>query len=96
MMTFDRDQERWFSIIISPKEIGKGLGKQLFTHVLAKEPKLCGWVADHDNDVKKDGTPYLSPLKFYLKLGFEVLKNERMEKPGISCVKIVSSAYLKL
>lgn len=93
MMTFDRNNERWFSIIISDNAQGKGYGKTLIEHVLNEEPRLCGWVVDHDKDLKADGSPYPSPLDFYLKIGFKVVPQERFEKPGISCVKVVSCGY---
>ena len=88
IVTFDREDARWFSIIVSPSNKKKGLGKFLLKHVIDKEPKLNGWVSDHNNDVKRDGTPYESPLGFYLKLGFNVDNKMRYEKPGISCVRI--------
>ncbi len=91
IMTFDREQERWFSIIVSEAAKGQGLGKKLLSYVLQNDSPLCGWVVDHENDFKKDGTPYLSPLPFYKKLGFEVITSERYEKPGISCVKVKGS-----
>lgn len=93
MMTFDRSEERWFSIIISESSQGKGYGKSLLQQVLNDEPKLCGWVVDHENDIKADGSPYPSPLGFYLNLGFYTVPQERFEKPGISCVKVVSPEY---
>lgn len=88
VMTFDRDNEKWFSIIVSEANKGQGHGKRLIQHVLQIEPTLNGWVVDHENDIKSDGSPYLSSLSFYLKLGFEVIPDKRYEKPGISCVKI--------
>jgi len=88
IVTFDRDDARWFSIIVSPSNKRKGLGKKLLQYVMKIEPKLNGWVTDHDNDVKRDGTPYESPIGFYLKLGFDIDHQTRYEKPGISCVRI--------
>lgn len=89
MMTFDREQERWFSIIISEDFKGRGFGKKMIEHISKNEPPLNGWVVDHNKDIKADGSAYLSPLNFYLKLGFQVLPRQRFEKIGISCVKVV-------
>lgn len=91
IVSFDRDRSRWFSIIIDEDFQSKGLGKTLLLHVQNSEPELNGWVVDHNNDLKKDGTPYKSPLRFYLKLGFNVDESQRYEKPGISCVRVFSS-----
>jgi len=88
LVSFDREYERWFSIIIHPDHLGSGLGRLLLTHVMSLEANLNGWVVDHDNDFKRDGRPYRSPLPFYLKLGFEKDPTRRYEKPGISCIRI--------
>lgn len=88
LVTFDREGDRWFSIIVSPAYQHQGLGKALLSHVMAKEPKLCGWVVDHDRDFKRDGSPYKSPLAFYKKMGFSIDSSMRYQKGNVSCVKI--------
>lgn len=88
IMTFDRSGERWFSIIVSQQMQGQGLGRQLISSALEKEDLLNGWVVNHNNTLKKDNSPYLSPLPFYKKLGCEVIDQEKLKKSGISCVKI--------
>lgn len=88
VICFDRDQGRWFSIIIAKDLQGVGLGNELMQHVLSREENLQGWVVDHDRDIKEDGSPYVSPLPFYLKLGFKVDATRRFERAGISCVRI--------
>ena len=52
------------------------------------EPVLNGWVIDHNNDKKKNGQQYISPLKFYEKCGFGILSDVRLELDKISAVKI--------
>ena len=52
------------------------------------EEMLCGWVIDHHDDRKINGELYLSPLNFYLKQGFDILKEQRLELPTSSAVKI--------
>ena len=64
--TFDREGDRWFSIIISHQHQGKGLGHVLLNLIKEKENRLNGWVIDHPNDRKQNGQPYLSPLTFYI------------------------------
>jgi hypothetical protein len=53
-----------------------------------KETELNAWVIDHNNDIKKNGNKYKTPLEFYLKNGFEKLTENRLELEKISAVKI--------
>jgi hypothetical protein len=87
-LTFDRDNEKWFAIILSEKVQGKGLGRIMLDELKQVEPILNGWVIDHNNDKKKNGLTYVSPLKFYEKCGFEILTDNRLELDKISAVKI--------
>ncbi len=86
--TFDREGDRWFSIIISHLHQGIGLGNVLLNLIKEKETHLNGWVIDHPHDRKQNGQPYLSPLSFYVKNGFTALPNLRLENEKISAVKI--------
>ena len=86
--TFDREGDRWFSIIISHAHQGKGLGHVLLNLIKEKETCLNGWVIDHPHDRKQNGQPYLSPLSFYVKNGFTALPDTRLENEKISAVKI--------
>ena len=85
---FIREGEKWFVIILDSELHGKGLGTKLLNLAKAKEIQLNGWVIDHDNDKRKNGAPYNSPLAFYLKNGFERLPDVRMELEKISAVQI--------
>ncbi len=87
-LTFDRDNEKWFAIIVSEKIKGKGLGRKMLDELKKAEHPLNGWVIDHNNDKKKNGLTYVSPLKFYEKCGFEIQKDVRLELDKISAVKI--------
>lgn len=86
--TFDRENEKWFAIILSEKIKGQGLGSQMLDKLKQTEKILNGWVIDHDNDKKKSGETYSSPLNFYRKCGFEILGTQRLELDTISAVKI--------
>ena len=86
--TFDRDNERWFAIILSEKIKGRGYGRKMLEKLKQVEPILNGWVIDHNNDKKKDGLIYVSPLKFYEKCEFEIQDDMRLELDKISAVKI--------
>jgi len=85
---FLRDQEKWFVIILSSSIHGQYIGSRLMDHIKAHESLLYGWVIDHDKDIKVNGKPYVSPLNFYLKQGFEIIKDQRLELPTLSAVKI--------
>jgi GNAT superfamily N-acetyltransferase len=86
--TFFREDKDWFGIIVNSEIQGKGLGKLLLDELKKSKSVLNGWVIDHQNDLKQNKEPYLSPLGFYTKNGFLVHKNNRIENEKISAVKI--------
>mgnify|MGYP005989102131 FL=1 len=85
---FNRENEKWFAIILDSKIQGKGFGSKMLIHAKQKENELNGWVIDHNTDKKKNGEFYKSPLSFYLKNGFKKLTTNRLELDKISAVKI--------
>jgi hypothetical protein len=87
-LKFERENEKWFAIILSEIIKGKGLGRKMLNELKKEEQILNGWVIDHNNDKKKNGQLYVSPLKFYEKCDFEILVDERLELDKISAVKI--------
>ncbi|CAM4339886.1 GNAT family N-acetyltransferase [Gillisia limnaea] len=86
--SFERENEKWFAIILSEKVQGQGLGRKMLDKIKQSEYVLNGWVIDHDKEKKKNGRTYTSPLSFYKKCDFEILKKERLELDKISAVKI--------
>ena len=88
VLTFERENEKWFAIILAEEIKGQEFGRKLLDQLKEKEPVLNGWVIDHPNDRRTNGEPYISPLKFYEKCDFEILANERLELDKISAVKI--------
>ena len=86
--TFDRDDERWFSMIVDSTYQGQGLGSMLLEEMKANESSLNGWVIDHHHDIKQNGDPYLSPLAFYIRNGFTPIPEIRFENEKISAIKI--------
>jgi len=85
---FVRETEKWFVIILDSKLQGKGLGTRILDIAKEKEIDLSGWVIDHNNDRKRNGEVYISPIRFYLKNGFKRLENIRLEHEKVSAVKI--------
>ncbi len=89
LFAFDRDGDRWFSMLLDPAVQGKGYGSKLLEAAKAVESQLNGWVVDHDRHLRSDGKAYRSPIDFYLKNGFEVKADERFETEQLSGVKLV-------
>jgi GNAT superfamily N-acetyltransferase len=87
-ITFARDSDKWFAIIIDSKTQGRGNGTLLINKLKQNTEILNGWVIDHENDIKQNGKPYRSPLQFYQKNGFGVITGSRLETPALSAVKI--------
>ena len=87
-VTFKRENETWFAIILSENLHGKGWGTKVLNELKQNKKALNGWVIDHSDDKKRNGSFYKSPLEFYLKNGFEVLSDTRLELEIMSAVKI--------
>ena len=85
---FEKDNEIRFSIIVDKNYQGKGLGVQLIKKLKNDLEEFYGWVIDHNDDKKSNGENYESPLSFYIKQGFEVLHNKRIETDLLKAVKI--------
>lgn len=70
-ITFDRENERWFALIVNRKFQGQGVGSELLKQMKEQEPILNGWVVIQNDSPRLDGTNYPLPLDFYLKNGFQ-------------------------
>jgi GNAT superfamily N-acetyltransferase len=86
---FEKEDEHRFSILVVKKYQGQGLGKQLIDSFKKDYPIFYRWVIDHDNYVKINGEKYVSPLPFYLKHGFTILNEQRIDTEIISAVKVL-------
>lgn len=85
---FDRNEERWFALIIDKAHQGKRIGSQLLNFMKESNKQLNGWVIDHGNATMSDGSFYCSPLTFYLKNDFQLISHQRIDNEVISAVKI--------
>ena len=88
MCLFTRDESRWFSLLISEDIQRNGWGKRFLEKAREQETELNGWVVDHANDKKLNGAPYRSPIHFYVKNGFSILSDNRLELENISTVQV--------
>lgn len=84
---FERDDLPWFAMILSRDIQGQGWGKKLIRWAQKESSFLNGWVVDHPNYHKADGSPYPSPLGFYTALGFRKGK-DRLEVEQLSVAHI--------
>lgn len=85
---FEKENQIRFSIIVSSFYKGKGLGSLLINKLKKENNEFYGWVIDHNNDLKSNGEKYLSPINFYLKHGFEILPEKRIDTEMINAVLI--------
>ena len=85
---FDRNNEKWFAMILATEIHGKGFGTLLLNKAKKKESILNGWVIDKTDYLKQNGNLYKSPIPFYLKNGFQLLPEIRLELEHLSAVKI--------
>lgn len=85
---FIREEQRNFAIILDSEYHGKGFGTKLIDYAKGNQEELNGWVIDHDDYKKRSGGNYISPIEFYLKNGFEVIRNEKLATSKITAIKI--------
>ncbi len=84
---FIRDNDRWFVIILDETLHGKGFGSKLLKVARQTRSTLNGWVLTGQYK-KHSGEDYKSPLMFYQKNGFRILKDVKVETDQFSTIKI--------
>lgn len=87
-VAFEKENQMRFSIIIHSDEKGKGFGRRLVDILKEKHNNLYGWVIDHNEAIKSNGKQYQTPMPFYLKQGFTILNEPRLESERISAALI--------
>lgn len=85
---FEKEKQVRFSIIVSALHKGQGLGGMLIDKLKTENKEFYGWVIDHNDDLKLNGEQYLSPMPFYLKHGFKILNDQRIDNEMIKAVLI--------
>ncbi|MEP7265799.1 MAG: hypothetical protein ABI772_14940, partial [Bacteroidota bacterium] len=85
---FEKENEVRFSIIIRSDKKGNGFGSFLVEKLKMENKEFYGWVIDHNNDIRINGEYYITPIPFYLKHGFSILNDCRIDTEIISAVKI--------
>lgn len=88
LMTFTRDDNRYFVLLVSENNQGKGIGTTLIKEMKKIEGRVAGWIVELDTYLKLDGSLYHSPISFYKKLGFSITK-EKSDSNGFSTIKII-------
>ncbi|MWB93771.1 hypothetical protein GON26_05320 [Flavobacterium sp. GA093] len=87
-VTFLRNEENWFAIILNSKIQGKGNGSLLIEKLKENNDCLNGWVIDQENELKQNKEFYKSPMPFYIKHGFAICSEIRIENEKMSGLKI--------
>lgn len=90
---FIREGERWFAAILNSDFQGKKFGTKLMELAKENRNELNGWVIPSSDYMKLNATPYRSPLGFYVKNGFQVHPDIKLETDKISAIKISWSAH---
>jgi GNAT superfamily N-acetyltransferase len=85
---FEKEKQIRFPIIVASNHKGKGLGGLLIDKLKEENKEFYGWVIDHNDDLKSNGEHYQTPMPFYLKHGFEILNDIRIDNEMIKAVLI--------
>ena len=88
LVIFDRHDDRWFAMLMADRVKGQGIGSELLCQAKSLNNVLNGWVVEHNDYKRKDGAPYLSPLGFYEKNGFEVLQESRLKDQMLAVIQV--------
>ena len=80
-VAFDREEERWFILIVDGAFHGCGLGSRLLDRLKTRNLVLNGWVVEQDSYLKSNGQRYHSPQPFYEKQGFATTEERRTDGP---------------
>lgn len=85
---FDRDDHRWFAVILDASLHGKGIGSMLMSEAKAENKALFGWAVMTEGLKKTDGSIYRPSIGFYKKFGFSIFDDEIFETEIMTTVKV--------
>lgn len=85
---FEKENQIRFSIIVSFCHQEKGFGGLLIEKLKQENDEFYGWVIDHNEELKSSGEFYQTPMPFYLKHGFEILNDNRIDNEMIRAVLV--------
>ncbi|MBT8319111.1 MAG: GNAT family N-acetyltransferase, partial [Gramella sp.] len=85
---FIREKERWFLTILKSEVQRKNYGTQIIEIAKVDNSELNGWVVETNDYFKANGDPYRSPIQFYKKNGFKILKNKELNNDKIKAIQI--------
>ena len=89
LVYFMRDGEQCFAMLLDASLQGQGWGTRILELAKKRNSELVGWVIDNDNEFKRNGSYYKSPIAFYRKNGFKIQPDIRLEKKNISGIKVI-------
>ncbi|MCE7742179.1 MAG: GNAT family N-acetyltransferase [Candidatus Heimdallarchaeota archaeon] len=85
----------WLSMVIDRNYQRKGIGAVLVDKAKEYYDKLHGWCTPADGYEREDGSIYPSPLKFYKKHGFKIIKDKVDYVDGLDLVEIAWSKEIE-
>lgn len=91
LMTFTRDSQRSFVMLVSQDCQGRGIGRELLkTLKVSESQSVFGWAVESERYLLRDGSPYRSPISFYRKNGFKIT-NQRQQHKDFEVTRIILS-----
>ena len=78
----------WISMVIHRDYQRKGIGSTLLEKAKQYYDTLHGWCTPADGYEREDGSVYPSPLNFYKKHGFKIVKENVNDVEGLDLVEI--------
>ena len=89
LILFVRDNEQCFALILDSSLQGKGWGSKFLDWAKGRKQELIGWVVDNDDELKRNGEYYKSPILFYKKNNFEIHPEIQLIKKEVKGIKVI-------